>query len=264
MKMTTKLAGALTVVATLALAPSAGATPATLDTLTQTNGVLSASWTLANDGSQSWDLEVATSPARYVDGFFIDYLVSGSVAPGDTSFTAPAGLPPGTYYVYIITTPTLTLCEADDPACVLEFSNVLSVNIPAPPPPPPPPPPPLLAPLSSFDPVVAEGDVTVASSQDVDKLGITLSPGENLTATLSGTVSVPGASKVFKFKTVTQSVAARTGPGTRLALKLSGKAKKAVKQALKRKKILKAKLKLLLMDAAGNKKTRKYKVRLKP
>ena len=106
--------------------------------------------------------------------------------------------------------------------------------------------------------------MTVASSQDVDKLGITLSPGENLTATLSGTVSVPRTSKVFKFKTVTQSVAPRAGPGTRLALKLSGKAKKAVKKALKRKKILKAKLKLLLMDAAGNKKTRKYKVRLKP
>jgi hypothetical protein len=98
----------------------------------------------------------------------------------------------------------------------------------------------------------------------VDKLGITVSPGENLTATLSGSVRVPGASKVFKFKTVTQSVAARVGPGTRLALKLSGKAKRAVKRALKRKKILKAKLKLLLTDAAGNKKTFKYKVRLKP
>jgi hypothetical protein len=271
-KLKRKCAAAVAVVVVvmaLGTVASASAAPATLNPLSQTNGVISASWTFAQDGSQAWDLEVATSPARDQFGYFVDYLVSGSVTAGATSFTGPSALPPGTYWVYVITTTTLATCElnVDDPLCILDFSNVQSVTIPAPPPPPPPlppsRPPPPLAPLSSADPVVAPGDVIVARSQDVDKLSITISPGENVKATLSGSVRVPGASKVFRFKPVTMSVAAGLKT-TKLALKLSGKAKKAVKKALKRKKALKAKLTLLLTDAAGNKKTLKYTVRLKP
>jgi hypothetical protein len=269
-KVKQKCAAAVAVVVVMALGmvPSASAAPATLNPLSQTNGVISASWTFAQDGSQAWDLEVATSPTRDPFGYFVDYLVSGSVTPSATSFTAPSALPPGTYWIYVITTTTLATCElnVDDPLCILDFSNVESVTIPAPPPPPrppPPPPPPLVAPLSSADFVVAPGDVIVARSQDLDKLSITISPGENVKATLSGSVSVPGASKVFRFKSVTRSVAAGL-KATKLALKLSRKAKKAVKKALKRKKVLKAKLTLLLTDAAGNKKTLKYTVRLKP
>jgi hypothetical protein len=261
-KVKRKCAAALAVVAMLALAPSAGAS-AMLNTLTQTNGVLSATWTL-DPGSESWEFQVSTSDLRDVDGYFVDEIRFADLARDQTSFTAPEPLPPGQYFVQIFNTPTFDICA--DPAgvgCTFDYSNIRSVFIP-PPPPPPGPPPPLLAPLSSADFVVAEGDVTVASSQHVNKLSIKISPGENVRATLSGSVSVPGASKVFKFKSVTKSVAAAPGPGTKLALKLPAKAKKAVKKALKRKKVLKAKLKLLLTDAAGNKKTSKYTVRLKP
>jgi hypothetical protein len=256
-----KCAAALAMVAMLALAPSAGAS-ATLNTLTQTNGVLSATWTL-DPGSESWEFQVSTSDLRDVDGYFVDEIRFADLARDQTSFTAPEPLPPGQYFVQIFNTPTFDICA--DPAgvgCTFDYSNILSVTI-FPPPPPTTPPPPLLAPLSSADFVVAPGDVIVARSQDVDKLSITISPGENVKATLSGSVSVPGASKVFRFKSVTQSVAAGLKT-TKLALKLSRKAKKAVKKALKRKKILKAKLTLLLTDAAGNKKRFKYTVRLKP
>jgi hypothetical protein len=263
---------AVTAMVMVCLVPSASATPATLDSLTQTGGVLSASWTLAGDGSQTWDLEVATSPNRDGFGYFVDFLVSGAPAPGDTAFTAPSPLPAGTYYMYVITTPTLGTCElnVDDPACILEFSNVRSVTVPAPPAPPPPPPPPPpsspppppLPPPPLLDEVLALGAVTAASSQDVDRLRITLNPREAVTAKLSGTVSVPGGAKVYRFTTVSKSIGA--GAKTTLSLRLSAKRKRAVKKALRRKKRLKAKLTLVVTDGAGNSKTSKYAVRLRP
>jgi hypothetical protein len=113
-----------------------------------------------------------------------------------------------------------------------------------------------------LDKVLALGAVTAASSQDVDKLRIALNPGEAVTAKLSGTVSVPGGAKVYRFTTVSKSIGA--GAKTTLSLKLPSKGKKAVKKALKRKKRLKAKLILIVTDSAGNSKTSKYSVRLKP
>jgi len=56
----------------------------------------------------------------------------------------------------------------------------------------------------------------------------------------------------------------RSGAGRGGTLKLPKKGKKAVKRALKRKKKLKAKLTLTVTDSAGNSKTTKYTVRLKP
>ena len=104
--------------------------------------------------------------------------------------------------------------------------------------------------------------MTAASLQDVDKLSLTLNPGEAVKVKLAGTVSVPGGAKVYRFTTVSKSVGA--GTKTKLTLKLAKKGKKAVKRALKRKKKLKAKLTLTVTDSAGNSKTTKYTVRLKP
>ncbi len=115
--------------------------------------------------------------------------------------------------------------------------------------------------MAAADKVLALGAVTASSSQKFDKLSITLNPGEAVSAKLSGTVSVPGGSKVFRFTTVSKSIGA--GVKTKLSLKLPKKGKKAVKKALKRKKKLKAKLTLVITDAAGNAKTKKYTVRLK-
>jgi hypothetical protein len=270
-KLNVMFAAALAVVTALALVSTANALPPTLTSVTQSNGQISATWSFDNTQYGSWDIEVGRSwEVDPTDGYFPDANTAayyGGLLPGDTTYTF-GPLPPGTYYVHVQTATTICFTNPLDLACAFEFSAPpVAVNIPAPPPPPPPlppsRPPPLLAPLSSADPVVAPGDVIVARSQDVDKLSITISPGENVKATLSGSVRVPGASKVFRFKSVTQSVAAGLKT-TKLALRLSGKSKKAVKKALKRKKVLKAKLTLLLTDAAGNKKTLKYTVRLKP
>ena len=78
---------------------------------------------------------------------------------------------------------------------------------------------------------------------------------------LSGSVNVPGASKVYRFRTVNRSLGAGK---TKLRLKLASKAKKAVKRALRRKQRLKAKLTLVVTDNAGNSRTSKYTVRLRP
>ena len=64
--------------------------------------------------------------------------------------------------------------------------------------------------------MLALGAVAASASQKVDKLGITLNPGEAINAKLSGTVSVPGGSKVFRFKSVSKSIGA--GAKTKLSL----------------------------------------------
>ena len=82
--------------------------------------------------------------------------------------------------------------------------------------------------------------VGAGKTQDVDKLGLTLLLDEIADVTVTGSVGVPGASKVYKIKKVTKRVAA--GKRTRIGLKLSKKASKAIKKALKRGRKLKAKL----------------------
>ena len=76
------------------------------------------------------------------------------------------------------------------------------------------------------------------------------------------TVSVAGASKVYKFKTVSRSVDANKL--VKLRLKLAKNKLKAVKRALKRGKKLKAKVTVTATDKAGNKRAQKATIRLKP
>jgi hypothetical protein len=75
------------------------------------------------------------------------------------------------------------------------------------------------------------------------------------------TVSVAGASKVYRFKAVSRSVAANRF--TKLRLKLAKKKLKAVKRALKQRKRLRAKIKVTATDKAGNKRSQKATIRLK-
>ena len=223
------------------------------------DGVLSATWTVPSQGS-SFEVQVAKSPVRRANYSFRDPVLSARVPANATSFTFPANaLPPGNYYVQVVTTQELATCDADRDSrdCPLDFTPPAPVTVTAsvlgggPP----------GAAGTASDKVVALGAISAASRQDVDKLGITLNPGEAVQAKLSGSVNVPGASKVYRFKTVNKSLGA--GKKTRLSLKLASKAKKAVKRALRRKKKLKAKLTLLVTDAAGNAQTKKYTVRLK-
>ncbi len=229
---------------------------ANLLSVTQTGGVVSAAWSLPAAAS-ALTLEFSTSPDRGPFGFINESPYSATLGFDETSYTTPGPLPPGLYFVEVVTTPTLDTCLTVINGCAREFSNILSVRVPS-------------ASSSSATPsggaadadkVVSLGAITASKSQDVDKLSITLNAGEAVKAKLSGSVSVPGASKVYRFKTVNKSVGAGK---TKLSMKLAKKAKRAVKKALKRKKRLKAKLTLVVTDNAGNAQTKKYTVRLKP
>ena len=79
-------------------------------------------------------------------------------------------------------------------------------------------------------------------------------------ASATGSINVPGASKVFKLGKATRS--AKANKATTLKLKLAKKARAAIKRALKRGKSLRAKVKLTVKDGSGSK-TSSQTVRLK-
>jgi len=97
--------------------------------------------------------------------------------------------------------------------------------------------------------------------QDVDKLAVTARLDEDGTVSATGTVRVPNSSKVYRFKKATKS--ARSGRKVKLRLRLSRKAKVAVKRALGSGHKLKAKVKVTAADKAKNRTTKKRSIRLR-
>ena len=81
-------------------------------------------------------------------------------------------------------------------------------------------------------------------------LSVVLRPTEAVKVTGGGSISVPGASKRLSFKRVKRSL--RANKSTRVRLKLSPKKLRAVRRALRGGRRLKAKIRLTLTDAAGN------------
>jgi hypothetical protein len=254
--------------------------PPVIQSLEQSGRHITASWTLPD--TRNADLvEVAKASDTYPLGAFkVENLVHFEYLPDpqQTSYFSTAQLAPGTYWVHVAALPALdpvkcpTLAEI---ACLIdEYSETNSVTIP-------PDPTPgggggggssggstgSQQPTSKPTPVVVDkatafAKLSAASTQDVDKLFVLASMGEAGTITAGGTVSVPSLSKVYKFKT--ESVDATPGASVKLKLKLPKKALKAVKRALKRHKKLKAKLTITARDKAGNTKTAKRTVSLKP
>jgi hypothetical protein len=86
---------------------------------------------------------------------------------------------------------------------------------------------------------------------------------EDLWVSVSGTVSVPGASRVYKLKGVKTRFVARGGKLT-LKVKVPDKALAAIKRALRRHTKLEATLRLRVRNAAGNVNVTKRTIRLKP
>ncbi len=85
---------------------------------------------------------------------------------------------------------------------------------------------------------------------------------EDLYASASGTVSVPGASKVYRLKSTANRFVAG-GTRATLKLKVTRAALKAIKRALRGRKKVKASIKLTARDGAGNLTTGKRTVKLK-
>jgi hypothetical protein len=95
----------------------------------------------------------------------------------------------------------------------------------------------------------------------VDKLYVEASMNEAGALTAAGRVSVPrGAAKVHRFKTVTRVAAANRA--VKLRLKLSKKSLRAVKRALRHRR-LRAKITVTAKDSAGNGTVQKRTIRLK-
>jgi hypothetical protein len=85
---------------------------------------------------------------------------------------------------------------------------------------------------------------------------------EDLLASVSGAVSVPGASKAYRLRAVKNRAVAR-GTTARVKLKLKKKLRSAIKKALGAGRKAKAKVTVQVRDAAGNAATKKRTIKLK-
>lgn len=118
-----------------------------------------------------------------------------------------------------------------------------------------PPPPPVA------DKTVSIASLMARSKQRIGNLYVLATMGEAGTLSAGGTVGVPGASKVFRFKAATAN--AVPGVAVKLRLKLSKKGLRAAKRALRRHHRLTARLEITARDKAGNVKVQPKTVRLK-
>ena len=102
------------------------------------------------------------------------------------------------------------------------------------------------------------------TSQRLSRSGISVAvacPTEPCTAAAKGTVAVPGAAKVFKLRPATKKLAA--GAKAQLKLKFAARTFKAVKRALKKRKKIKAKIKITATDLGGKATSLKRTIKLK-
>ncbi len=123
------------------------------------------------------------------------------------------------------------------------------------------------APAGSQTPSDTSSPGFVLSGKATQKAGKTINvvvsaTTEDLWATVTGSVSIPGASKVYKLKAVKGRFVAR-GTKATLKLKVSKKIRKALTRALRKRKRVKATLKLGVRDASGNATAGKRTVKLK-
>ena len=92
-------------------------------------------------------------------------------------------------------------------------------------------------------------------------ISVTVSCSEACTATARGTLIVPTASKTYRLTKVTRSVP--TGGRVTLKLKLSRKVREAATRALKQRKRVRGKLKVVAKDASGNTTSKRRSIGLK-
>jgi len=103
--------------------------------------------------------------------------------------------------------------------------------------------------------------LSAASTQRVAKLFVRASMSEAGTLAASGTVSVPGAAKVYKLRRASRSVTANQQ--VKLRLKLSARALRAAKRALRRGRRIRAKVSVTATDMTGHDTIRRQTIRLK-
>jgi hypothetical protein len=238
-------------------------------------------WTLPA-GVSSQFMQASQSSEVSLDGYFRHVESFGTLAPDQTTFADPFSFQPGTYYLHV---------AGHDKRCngftcpQIEFSDIMTFQV--------------TAGTTAASAPTASSSYRAANSaavtcsgggsgggtlpdtsggsgrdrvrpfetlsfapvQDVDKLFVKARMSEAGTLTARGSVSVAGASKLYRFKKASRSV--RANVSAKLRLKLQKKRLKAVKRALKRGKRLKAKITVIATDKAHNKRSQKATIRLK-
>jgi hypothetical protein len=206
-------------------------------------------------------IQAATSPAVDAEGFFTQgvALDDHDLAPGATSYQSAGQLAPGTYYVHVAAyNPAAPNCA--DPysaACTWEFSDTLAVTIPADPAPPGPGPGPSPGGPGGSNPVVTL-TVAGASTQKALKakaISLRATCDQACTLTASGTLTIPGASKTYRLKSVRRSLSA--GKRVTLKLRLSTKVIRTARRALRSRKRIRARVRLVAQNSNGRKTSRK-------
>jgi hypothetical protein len=209
-------------------------------------------------GVSSQFIQTSESSDVNEDGYFTTLVNLNVVGRSQTSFTDPFNFEPGVYYLHV---------AGHDQKCrggvcpPIQFSEVMSFQVPG-----------VGAGIGGDLPSTTGGPgpdkvrplqlLSFAPIQDVDRLFVRAQMSEPGTLRASAKVSVPGASKVYAFKTASRAVGANVR--TKLRLKLSKKRLKTVKRALRRGKRLKARITVTATDKAGNKRADKATIRLKP
>ncbi len=100
------------------------------------------------------------------------------------------------------------------------------------------------------------------SRQDVDKLYVMIQMHEASDVEITGSVSVPGSARLYRLRNVTRRIPIHGV--RRVKLKLPAAAKRSVKRALRRGKVVRARVKVIAVDGAGNRGTARRTIRLRP
>jgi hypothetical protein len=260
------------------------ACPPILKSVTVEGNHPTSTWTLPATVSSQF-IQVSESSDVNEDGYFRTLVNLNIVNRTDTSFTDPFNFEPGVYYLHV---------AGNDKRCrggvcpQIEFSDVMSFEVAAAG---------AATATASASPGAGAvdtsaldcngqggsgGGVTLPSTtggpgpdrvkplqvlsfppvQDVDRLFVRAQMSEPGKLRATAKVSVPGASRVLAFKAVSRTVGANVR--TRLRLKLAKKRLRAVKRALRRGKKLRARIRVTATDKAGNKRSQRATIRLKP
>jgi hypothetical protein len=253
---------AVLVLAATSLGPtSAIATPPVLQSVTvPLNGNHpTLVWSLP-PGVASEFVQTARSPRVDENGYFPSVVSFSTLPATQTTFSDPFEYANGTYYTHVAGHDVK--CRGAGTCPPIEFTEVMSFQVPG---------------IGSGpggpgtlpdtrggpgpDRVKPLQNLSFAPVQDIDKLFVRARMSEPGTLRAAATVSVGGASKVYRFKAVSRPVAANVF--TKLRLRLAKKNLKAVKRALAKRKRLRAKITVTAVDKSGNKRAQKATVRLK-
>jgi hypothetical protein len=116
-------------------------------------------------------------------------------------------------------------------------------------------------PVKHGAPVLKAASAAAAHLTGTGKLAFNVYSSEGADGTATGTVSVPGAAKVYRFAAKTVHLAG--GTKTKVTLKLKKKYAKRISRALAHKRRLKAKVVVLVHDRSGNKSSKTITLKLK-